>query len=588
MKITLAAIVGNEESVIERFIRSFAPAVDSFVLVRATGTQFQDWTLRKAQELCLELEKPIHTEAYFNATDFPHVDDFGKARQMAWEIAGRTDSDWMLWADADDILAEGAAEAIRQAAEDGKHEVYIMPYNVRGDKQVVMRERLIRADLGSKWRYPVHEQLAFPKDVSYRIVTDAVFIHSPLESKTGSHERNVAILETQIEQSARNFFYLAQEYFQTNQIGKFKRAAKASLKCGNLDRIEQYEILLQLSQVGEDSKRNAAEAFALMPDRREALALLANYALIDGDNKKALMLAERINDTPEPSMTYWNQNNEWYGWKAKELYRQCLRLNDREIEARNDFEAETNPDYPIFSIIHATLDRPEKALAIREMWLSRANHPENVDYIFGMHAWDEKSIRLLKGFKHTITDQKGPGWNYDMAAGAAIGEIIVQAQDDCYPPQGWDDALWKIMGDIDEPVFVAPNDGHRIDRLSVNTIMTRSYMELKASRDLGENGFFHRGYPTVFPDTENSFRAIQDDKAGLCRYVWAPEFVLYHDHPTFNPAIPWDATYQWENAEPHYDAGEKIFYERNPEALAEKNGIGISETKEAKLEFATA
>lgn len=586
MKITLAAIVGNEEAVIERFIRSFAPAVDSIVLVRATGTQFQDWTLRKAQELCLELQIPIHTEAYFNATDFPHVDDFGKARQMAWDIAARNGADWLLWADADDVLANGAAEQIKQAATEGDYEVYIAPYHVRGDKQVVMRERLIRASVGSFWRYPVHEQLAFPKDVTYRILKDAVFIHSPLETKTGSHERNVAILETHIEQSARNFFYLAQEYFQTNQIGKFKRAATASLACGNLDKVEQYELLLQLAQVGSEPKKNAAAAFALMPDRREALALLANYAILDGDNRQALHLCERMLEIPVPGMTYWNQNNEWYGWKADELHRQCLRLNGRHEEADDDFQASTDPARYVFSVIHATLGRPQQALGIREMWLSRANHPENVEYIFGLHAFDQPSVDMLKGFKHTITDQKGPGWNYDTAAGASTGTIIVQAQDDCYPPQGWDDALLEIVGTPRLPVFVAPNDGHRTDRLSVNTIMTRAYMDIKAKRDPGENGFFHRGYPTVFPDTENSFRAIQDDKKGICRYVWAPEFVLYHDHPAFNAAVPWDATYQWENAEPHYIAGRELFYKRNPEARESQDGVTVADFKQAELTHA--
>jgi hypothetical protein len=36
MKIVLSCIIGNEEKVIERFSRSFAPALDSSVLVSAT------------------------------------------------------------------------------------------------------------------------------------------------------------------------------------------------------------------------------------------------------------------------------------------------------------------------------------------------------------------------------------------------------------------------------------------------------------------------------------------------------------------------------------------------------------------------
>ena len=203
------------------------------------------------------------------------------------------------------------------------------------------------------------------------------------------------------------------------------------------------------------------------------------------------------------------------------------------------------------------------------MWLSRARSPENVEYIFGLHSFDDRSVKLLAGFKHTVTDQKGPGWNYDTAAGAATGEIIIQSQDDCYPPDGWDDMLIAMIPDASKPVVVFPNDGHRTDMLAVNVIQTAAYADIKASRDAGENGFFHRGYTTVFPDTEHSFRAIEDTKAGIVQLIDARDFLLYHDHPAFNPAKPWDATYAWENAPEHYVTGRKLFLERNPTATDE-------------------
>jgi hypothetical protein len=265
-------------------------------------------------------------------------------------------------------------------------------------------------------------------------------------------------------------------------------------------------------------------------------------------------------------MTYWNQNNEWYGWKGEELYRQCLRLNGREGEAEDHFADGQDQERVTFSIIHATLGRPEKALAIREMWLSRARFPKNVQYVFGLHDFDPKSIGLLKGFEHTITESKGAAVNYDTAAGIARGEIIIQAQDDCYPPEGWDVALLEIVETPNDPVFVACADGTRTDDLTVCSIMTRAYMDIKADRDPGENGFMHRGYTTVFPDTENSFRAIQDGKEGVCRYVKAPQFAIYHDHPLYNPLVPWDATYEWENCDENYRTGSKLFAQRNPAA----------------------
>ena len=569
MKIHLSCIIGNEEKVIERFLRSFAPAVDSFVLVSANGNAGTDLSLQTATLICEELKKPLYQSRYVNTDDsLPHIDNFGAARQKSWEIVNglARDEDFIMWADADDLLADGSAEALRAAAEDGKHDVYLVPYHVRGDKQIVMRERMVRARIGSKWQFPIHEQLAFKEPATYRILKDAAIIHAPYVEKSGGHERNLAILNSATAETSRNFFYLAQEFFQTGKEKEFKRVSAVALACPDLGELERYELLLQQAQTpGYDSRKLAAEAFAIMPDRREALALLTSYCLMDGDHPKALRLAELMIETEPPKRSYWSQNNEWYGWKGEELYRQCLRLNGREEDAEIEFDLGAT-DSPRFSIIHATLGRPEQALAVREMWLSRARHPENVEYVFGVHSFDEKSVKMLRGFKHSVTDRKGPGWNYDTAAGTSTGQIIIQAQDDCYPPDGWDEALLSIIGDTSKPVFVAVNDGHRTDRLSVNTIMTRSYMERKAKRDPGENGFFHRGYATIFPDTENSFRAIQDWLSGECEYIDAREFLLYHDHPMYNPAVPWDSTYAWENAPENYESGAKLFKERNPES----------------------
>lgn len=290
---------------------------------------------------------------------------------------------------------------------------------------------------------------------------------------------------------------------------------------------------------------------------------------MDRDYPNALTLAKKLMETDKPTRSYWSQNNEWYGWKAAELYRQCLRLNGESDEADLEFQLNKDDDRPVFSIIHATLGRPEKALQIREMWLSRARHPENVEYIFGLHSYDTPSVRALSGYKHTLTDDEGGAINYDLAAGKATGQIIVQAQDDCYPPDGWDVDLCKLIPDTSKPIFVACGDGHRTDRISVNTIMTKVYMDIKEGRDPGENGFFHRGYITVYADTENSFRAIHDGMKGICEYIDAPEFVIYHDHPMFNPGVPIDATYEWENHPENYRIGAELFTQRNPKATPE-------------------
>lgn len=439
MKIILSAIIGNEEPVIERFIRSFAPAVDEFVFVMAIGDQDPDQTREIILQTCLKVGHPsVRTATYHNKHAFDHVDNFGAARNKALKSAEAIadDDDYILWADADDTLADGAAEAIRAAAEEGTKDVYLMPYHVRSNKQIVWRERMIKAGIGAKWQHAIHEQLHFPKDVSYRMIKDAIFDHSPLDDKTCGYERNTAILQGELEGAPRNLFYLAQEYFQNGKLTEFKPIAQAAIIMRGLGVVEEYELLMQLAQVpGTEPKKLAAEAYGLMPDRREALGLLINYAIIDGQHGRAMELAEAMMALGGPTKTYWSLNHEWYGWKGDELYRQCLRLNGREKEADNDWESSVSDDAETISVIHYTGDQPEKALAVREAWMSFADRPENVDYVFVITKSDKRSLNVLKGFRHHVTD-KPRALTDDPET---FSKVVFYAIDCEFPEKGWDE-----------------------------------------------------------------------------------------------------------------------------------------------------
>jgi hypothetical protein len=571
--ITLAVIVGKEEAVMERFIRSFADAVDHMVFCQAIGKQDPDNSIEIAAMTCEELGIPATFLQYHNKADFPHVDDFGAARQMAWKVASETKADYLMWADCDDTLAEGSAETISMAATEAKHDIYVIPYRVKGDihvAQEVMRERLVRNDGKTEWRFPIHEQLKFLENRSYGLLRGAMFHHSPHHTKTGSHQRNVNILLAAVEDTARNYFYLHQEFFNVNEFKKARQCAKLALEAPGLETLERYETLLNLAQM-EDSakaKEHAALAFELMPERREALALLINYAILERNHEKALLLARIMMGLGKPKRSYWSLNHTWYSWKGSELYMQCLRLAGGNLEEFENLYRNNQP--PLFSIIHATLGRPQKALAIRETWLSRARWPERVEYIFGLHEGDDDSLRVLKGFQHTIAP-KGCGCpiNYDTAAGAARGEILIQAQDDCYPPPGWDEILLNRIKDFTKPAFVAVGDGHRNDRLCVNTIMTKAYADIKKAQDPDCNGFFPRAYNAVFADTENTYRAYKDAEASVCELIEARDVIIYHDHPTFNQSVPWDATYEQENSTDAYKHNGAVFNARNPHAATD-------------------
>ncbi len=146
---------------------------------------------------------------------------------------------------------------------------------------------------------------------------------------------------------------------------------------------------------------------------------------------------------PKPGKTYWTVNHAWYEWKGMSLWLQCLRLNGRHKDAY-ELEAKMKPKGGYaFSVIHATLGNPQQAMAVREIWLGRARNPLAVEYLFGCHSFDAKSMKWLRGFNHSVTPNKGKDASFFVCSAMATGKIVVQAHDDVIPPQDWDLLLEK-------------------------------------------------------------------------------------------------------------------------------------------------
>ncbi len=239
---------------------------------------------------------------------------------------------------------------------------------------------------------------------------------------------------------------------------------------------------------------------------------------------------------------------------------------------------------PTFSILHATYGRPEKAVSAMRMWLDRAVHPKNVEYIFACNSDDPTVPQLMDkieqslGFSSRViaNDFKGSAPAWDAAAKASTGEILIQAQDDVEPPQGWDLKLltaihygtkppdqfgcpvwWDAKG---AKVFVAVSDGYRKDNLCCTAIMTRARYE-----QCGE--FLHSGFQSVFSDDDVTIRAYADAADGKCTLVEARDLVFLHRHHYHDKTVPLDATYQRENSDEAYRIGAKLFAERNSELV---------------------
>jgi FkbM family methyltransferase len=561
--ITLAAIVGNEEDLIERFIRSFEPAVNEIVLVLAVGNQLEDRTLEIAGRICDELDIHLTYEVYQNREkDWPHVDDFSAARNLSWKIAAETGASYLMWADCDDELREGSAEILRAAAQDGSERVYMVPYHVAGRKQIVYRERMVRNDGGSFWHKPVHEGLAFDGDWSYKILREAAVIHSPISAKSESRSRNRRILEAAVANGAYNLFFLSQEALVCGEMDNFWRYAKAALVHPCVTDLERYEILITMAQnerLCDLCKAYAAEAFAIMPERREALALLATYALVDKKYDEALRLAKIMIQLPRPNKTYWSLNQDWYEWKGFYLLTHAYRRAGQpdkalELEIEQFVKAGRT-----FSVCHPTYLRPEQALAIRELYISRADNPMGVEYIFGIHHDDQRSVDLLGGYRHTITDKEGCCPNTMEPLRASGGKFVMVVADDLIPAPGWDTQIAKKLASVNAEGFGGQNkhivlnfnDGLRVDGHMCHAFMTRGWLDEILKDPWPGTG--------IFSDNEFTHRAR---KAGVV--IDAPEIVFEHRHFT-NGKAPLDATYKDQNQRKNYEDGLRLLAERNPD-----------------------
>lgn len=232
---------------------------------------------------------------------------------------------------------------------------------------------------------------------------------------------------------------------------------------------------------------------------------------------------------------------------------------------------------PLFSLLHATYGRPEKAVAAYRKTMALAMDPTGVEYIFACNNDDSKPIDGANFLGADLCantfivpgnfNGSAPAWN--AAANESLGKILIQMQDDLELPLHWDISLTNAIlragiTNLDDPFFVAVSDGFRNDGICCTAIMNRA-------RYQQEGEFLHPGYMSVFSDDDVTYRAYRDAKIGKCKLVDARDLVFTHRHHYHDKTVPMDATYERENSSDAYRIGSELFVQRNP--LAATDGI---------------
>lgn len=571
-KISLCMIVGNVEEYIERCLKSFLPMADEVVLVRAIGNQKPDDTIEKAKATiefynveCLR-NVTFKFAEYKNKAgheDWPHIDDFGAARQMSFDLGT---GDYLFWCDSDDVLEPGAAALIREHAERGGYPCFTHPYNIFGRGITVMRDRMI-ARGAARWKFPVHETFEFmlaPQSVADERV---VITHLPHLDKSGSNPRNLRILQSipESEMTTGLMYHYHVELAMAEDIEGSIAMAKKCLEQPDLARPEKYEIFLNLAQATKEPNTKAAllqQAYGVNPGRREALFLLANNAMNFGQPEDGLAYAQQMMATLPPKDWQWTDRKAVYGWVGDDLYSQALRANGFEDAAEKVrlLAAERAGGYRV-ALVHATRGRPEQAAKARKIWLDTAARPDQVEHIFVFDSDDEAS-KCLRRFNHREVSPGGGcvrAWN--VGAFATTAPIVIQMSDDWTPPMKWDELILERFlkaqpestdGKPEQKAFLprvlAVSDGHRQDELLCMAIVTRPYL-------LQDAYFFHPEFKSMYSDNWFTHLAYQRGQV-----IEARDLVFTHNHPVFDGGML-DKTYAESNAPARYAAGEALFKE---------------------------
>jgi hypothetical protein len=563
-KLSLCVITGNAENYINRFLDHFEPIADEIIVVRAIGNQEPDRTLDIARDRGCIIDEYLNAET----NDWPHVDDFGAARNRSTRMAT---GDWLMWADTDDTITPEDCATIRKMLPQLGDDIQgvLMPYAVPDDGITLHRERLWRRG-AARWHNPIHESLKFAPDAPMARFDKVQILHLPHgKRKATSDERNLRILRSipEDEITSSQLFYTMQSERALGQIEEATATAAKLCMAPDAGQPERYEAFLVMGQMVPDAVTRSQlylQAVAVDPARREAYAELAMEALKANQFPLALGWSEVMNSLAAPAAWWWNSRKKFYGWQGVQVRGMCLRANDRWEEA-NTIEANHFILHGAkISLLHATRGRPAMAYKARATWLDRAADPDAIEHIYALDP-DDETIGPFITCRHVINPGAGPVAAWNEAARFSKGEILIQLSDDWEPPMHWDKLIldkftrnipgeeghvcYAIPGKI--PAVLAVSDGHRTDNLLCMAILTRARYE-------NQGYLFHPEFFSMFSDNHFTDRAYADGVV-----IEAKDIVIEHLHPAFGKA-DMDETYARSNDPVNYESGLATYEKLKP------------------------
>jgi tetratricopeptide (TPR) repeat protein len=302
MKLSLALIVAptdDEARKLNNCLTSVGSFVDE-VCVTITGKN------KKVEEVCKRHNVKV--------SHFEWVDDFAAARnynfsQCTW--------DWILWLDADDIVAGGEVlrenvEIAESVAVNGLQMFYEYGHDDNGT--VIdghWKTQLVKNDGSTHWVGAIHEDLIQKRMCHWAQIgrDKARRVHTVTKKENNEHfERNLRILEKERERNPeepRTYIYLGRTYLGLNRFEDALKALSYFITTSGWDE-ERYEAKCLMGECYEKLglRKEAYQAYgdALLEDERCPKAYVLKARLYFGEEKykEALTLLHIARTLPDP------------------------------------------------------------------------------------------------------------------------------------------------------------------------------------------------------------------------------------------------------------------------------------------------
>ena len=320
--LTLAMIVKDEATTLDKTLRSVRSCIDRWVIVDTGSTDATPSVARAALE-------GVPGEL----VSLPFV-DFATTRNAMLEAAGEA-STFVLWLDAEDVVTGGdklrsflAARALSTAPGD---EAFFLRMAQGGSSW--SSPRVVRA--AARWRFVgvVHEVLCHPDRPPPAItVPDVTVRHDRAEASAERSrrrwERDLALLQAERlrrPEEGRTAFYLAQTLECLGRLEEAVVAYRERVALGGW-REEVFEAKLRIGGCLEALGRPWPEALAAFlgaysysPHRAEPLFRIADYYRRQQDHPASLLFARRAFELARPKQDVLFVDDEVYRWKAADL-----------------------------------------------------------------------------------------------------------------------------------------------------------------------------------------------------------------------------------------------------------------------------